>query len=455
MIKAARKPSNDPLQEKLRLNKSQWNKEVSVFIDNLINFKKLMNGWPSKFNMERSNIKEEIPSDPKTILGALAGDFQELAQKGNSLIAQQADYAKNRKKKQLKQNNAPTPTAAPNLAQQLASSLDFELKAEGSTPLSRFYSKIQGPWIGSGPEVRMKKYRVSMLNSCADLYKQLEDFEAAIMGSSPESIFTSSKMLDKIESQVNFIQNTITAYKSVVLDKIKTEAPQNLNNESNSQELDLAIADFNKNNLNFTDLNSVLVKQLNDLITAFEGSDLEGQGKLSEAILQTYKALIEDFNRKNGTFAKTLGEALFSKQASYQLEVLAQAFITKWLGKLRHHLSPFDKTSALRLDIFKQAEDSRKILNEMMNSLEKSFNIESLIEQSAELYSTLATMTSLMKPLEDTIKNNMFDKTFVNLLKNNKLTEYDFNLDPKQKQKLQKMLETKQFRELSNMYTKR
>ena len=169
MFKEARKPSNDPLQEKLRLNKSQWNKEVSVFIDNLINLKKLMNGWPSKFNMERSNIKEEIPSDPKTILGALAGDFQELAQKGNSLIAQQADYSKNRKKKQPKQNNVPAPTTTLNLAQQLASSLDFELKAEGSTPLSRFYSKIQGPWIGSGPEVRMKKYRVSMLNSCADL----------------------------------------------------------------------------------------------------------------------------------------------------------------------------------------------------------------------------------------------------------------------------------------------
>ena len=40
-----------------------------------------------------------------------------------------------------------------------------------------------------------------MLNSCADLYKQLEDFEAAIMGSSPESIFTSSKMLDKMVSE--------------------------------------------------------------------------------------------------------------------------------------------------------------------------------------------------------------------------------------------------------------
>jgi hypothetical protein len=60
-----------------------------------------------------------------------------------------------------------------------------------------------------------------------------------------------------------------------------------------------------------------------------------------------------------------------------------------------------------------------------------------------------------MKPLEDIIKNNMFDKTFINLLRNNDLTEYDFNLDKKQRERLQKSLETRKFRELSQMYHKR
>jgi hypothetical protein len=450
MIKEARKPSSDPLQEKLRVNKSQWNKEVSVFIDNLINFKKLMNGWPSKFHMERSSIKDEIPSDPKTILGVLAGDFQDLAQRGSALVAQQSDYSKNRKKKQPK---APA-GAPPNLAQQLTASSEHHLEALGSTPVSRFYSKLKGPWFGSGQEARVRKYRISMLNSCADLYRQLEHFEAAIMGSSPESIFASSKILEKIENQVNFILNTITAYKSVVVDLPKDKPTDYINNDSKSEELDTVINDFKKHHLNFTDLNATLVNQLNENINKFESADLDEQAVLSPVILQDYKSIIDDFNRKHGTFAKTLGEALFAKQAS-SLESMAQAFLTKWLGKLKHHLSPFDKTSALRLDIFKVAEDSRKILNEMMNSLEKDFDIEDLVNKSNDLYNSLSSIRSLMKPLEDIIKNNMFDKTFINLLRNNDLTEYDFNLDKKQRERLQKSLETRKFRELSQMYHKR
>src|SRR6478736_333926 len=98
MIKIARKPSSDPIQEKLRQMKAQWNKDVSVFITDLINLKKTMNGWPSKFNMERSFIKDPIPSDPNTIIGVLASDFQELAQRGNAIVQQQLEYSKTRRK---------------------------------------------------------------------------------------------------------------------------------------------------------------------------------------------------------------------------------------------------------------------------------------------------------------------------------------------------------------------
>ena len=44
MIIDARKKSLDPIQEELREKKSVWNKEVSEFINNLIQFKKLING---------------------------------------------------------------------------------------------------------------------------------------------------------------------------------------------------------------------------------------------------------------------------------------------------------------------------------------------------------------------------------------------------------------------------
>ena len=53
----------DPAQEKLRQSKAAWNKSVSAFINDVIHFKKLMNGWPSKYFKERSKITLPIPAD--------------------------------------------------------------------------------------------------------------------------------------------------------------------------------------------------------------------------------------------------------------------------------------------------------------------------------------------------------------------------------------------------------
>lgn len=109
MEKTARRPSTDPVQERLRQNKALWNKEVSTFINDLIHFKKTMNGWPSKFFKERSRITSPVPADPATIIGSLAGDFQELVNKGNAVIQEQLDYSKNRRQRQPKQLNLPLP----------------------------------------------------------------------------------------------------------------------------------------------------------------------------------------------------------------------------------------------------------------------------------------------------------------------------------------------------------
>ena len=128
IVEAQGKKSNDPVQQALREKKAKWNKKVSAFIDDLIHVKKMMNGWPSKFLMERSRITEPLPKDPATILGALAGDFSEIVNEGNDIIASQISYSQTRKKKQPKQLNLPlpaTPTPAPmtpmnDLSQQLS-----------------------------------------------------------------------------------------------------------------------------------------------------------------------------------------------------------------------------------------------------------------------------------------------------------------------------------------------
>src|SRR5882724_5194420 len=95
------KPSSDPNQEKLRETKRIWNKEVKQFIDDLINFKKNVNGQPSKFVKEKSNIKDPLPGNPSSVMSALVTKFKKLNQNANTIIQQQLYYSKTRKKKQV------------------------------------------------------------------------------------------------------------------------------------------------------------------------------------------------------------------------------------------------------------------------------------------------------------------------------------------------------------------
>lgn len=470
MEKIARKPSSDAAQEKIRQNKAQWNKEVSTFINDLINFKKMMNGWPSKFHMERSSIKEPIPADPATIIGVLAGDFQDLAQKGNSIVSQQLEYSKSRKKTQPK---SPAPL---NLSQQLSlpqtAEMDYELSAYGSNPITRFISTLKGPWFGSGPEARSKKYRVAMLRSASDINDAFKKFEDHIMGSSPESIFSSGKILSKIENQIYYLLDSLAAQK-IIIDKspdsdkkeIKKEevipATENYvappsEDESIIATMRNAISDFRRAQPNFSNLNPNLERAFSSFIIKFFNAPTNAdKAKIAPDLMKAYQDLLNDANMKNGTNATSLSDVLMSKIASFKLEVLAQSFLTKWLGQIKHKLSPFDKTSALRLDLLNISKESRKAVDAIMDSLEDSIDYK-LLENSLTLLSkNIENMKQIMKPLENIIKGNMFDKTFMDLLKNKNITEYSFGLDPKQQDRLEKMLQQRQYRDLTNLYSRR
>lgn len=277
MIKVARKPSADPVQEKLRQAKVTWNKEVSSFINDLIHLKKTMNGWPSKFYQERSKITEPIPADAPTIIGSLAGDFQELAQRGNAIIQQQVEYSKARRKKQPKapmgtppQATPTTPAAPeapeapkPDLTQQLtaynasdrlvklASSFEgkYDLTAEASNPLTRFFSRLTNLPIGFGQAAEMRRLRMSMLSSCVKVFKNLEKLQVQIVRSSADSIDDAWTVFnDDVWKNWNMVRRTYDAYKGFLPKgvpdtggPIKTPAElekDRLNEDKKSQELE-------------------------------------------------------------------------------------------------------------------------------------------------------------------------------------------------------------------------
>lgn len=451
MDKYARKPSNDPAQEKLRQTKAVWNKEVSAFINDVINLKKMMNGWPSKFHMEKSFIKDPIPKDPASILGVLASDFQDIAQRGNAIIEQQLEYSKHRKQKQPKQApGVPAPSipeapSAPNLTQQLAAHLEYQLVAEGSNPFTRLYSTLKGPWFGNSPEVRARKYRLSMLRTCTLLEKELKSFEAEILGSSAESIFIASRILIQIENHLRFLNSAIDAF------NVSQGGPAALS--PSLGEAKKVLEDFKRNYANFTDLDKSLVDKLSSLMLNFIPAEEAEQSKMVPEILSTYQAILADANSKHGTTAASLKDILMAKSAS--LEVIAKNIVHKWLGKAKHNVVPFDKTSAIRLDVNKNSEEIRDILDKLMNSLEVGLNQVEITNHITDLNRKFESIKLLMRPLEDTIRNKLFDKTFLDLLDDKKLSDYSSNLSKNEKERLQRMIQTRQFRNMTQDYSRK
>jgi hypothetical protein len=115
-------------------------------------------------------------------------------------------------------------------------------------------------------------------------------------------------------------------------------------------------------------------------------------------------------------------------------------------------MSPFDKTSSLRLDIYKIANETRKILDKIMNLLEDGLDVASLTPLMTEVGSNIYKMRSIMHALNSTIKGQGNQSQFMNMLQSGRLGDHSVNLSPKQKADLEKMLERKQLRDITKKY---
>lgn len=484
--KTARKPSADPVQEKLRQNKALWNKDVSAFVNDLIHLKKMMNGWPSKFFKERSRITEPVPADPATIIGSLAADFQDIAQRGNALVQEQLAYSKNRKKKQPKAPTAPEtpatpatpatppapatpPPGTPDLSKQLAAfEQKYSLVSEGSNPVTRFFARLLNPTIGVGEAARIRRYRMSLLNACAKSYKDLGKLQVEIVKSSTASIATSNQLLHKAWNDWILVAKGFTTYKlnmpKVVEDtggniappsdlteekekeekakKVEEKAEQQLHNQmkedyeqedrnpfeeavpvspppsapvpppdygaNESMVLAKAIMQDYKRALAGDKFpGETVFAELNNLIGKFTMAPTVSKPQWASALVQEYRNVLAVLNQRYGVNGLTLTQIASLRDAKNpstppkvaQLEVTSQAFLKKWLGKTKHQLSLFDRTSSYRLDIYKMAEEVRKTLDQIMDSLEKDMNVDELDPMITEVNKKMTNLRGLMRAL--------------------------------------------------------
>jgi hypothetical protein len=459
MIKVA--TTQDPVQMKLRLTKKQWNADAREWMDNWFHYKKLINGTPNKFYNQKGDIKNPIPADPVTILGVLISDFQQLAARANDIVNQQIEYSKNRRKKTTRQvGQVNVPNAPPsNSNNVVASDFNYNLISEGSNAISRFFTRLITPTFGTSEAARIRKYRMTLLDSCANIYKLLGKLQVSILSSDSNSISESRKILQDIYYKWVVVYKGFSIYienmpaivedtGGKIDDPIKGDDKSKENNTNLVDSIDKIdeLGDY-KNVVGPEELVkkfNTIKKYVSKIITDYKYNyidpklypelKIDGYDKKMQAlidffiaipvknmftvdainnyidsgqnIIDNYKNIISMFNSKLNTnygSLQAISDHLKSKKtACYQIQIekVAQDFIKKWIGKKRHEGAIFDKTSAYRLDFNKMIIEMREIINQMMDSLEKEMNVEELKNLSHEVNKKFTSMRTLMRALD-------------------------------------------------------
>lgn len=319
-----------------------------------------------------------------------------------------------------------------------------QIETFSSNSLSRFVSKQK--LMPFGGDRRKYKYRISLLNSFADLESILENLEASVLGTSGKSIFESIQYLANARRQLNKIKAIVRSY------GIKELTKDNLNNinesEINENNVEEIISDYEINKLNFNDRDSELFSKLNDLISVYKS----GNKAIADEIKDTYSKLI--LHLSNNKSATSLEDVLINKADENKLQTHANIinFIKKWYGKAKHHTSLFDETSSVRIDVSDVITDCLSLVQEVLNNLENDLDVQEILNYTNKLNTKFKDINKLMDPLIRSIEGSSFGDEFLDMIQKNKLTDFPANLSKKDRKSFESYLRTREFRSLLNMY---
>jgi hypothetical protein len=300
------------------------------------------------------------------------------------------------------------------------------------------YRKMVGD---SGKPEDMSKIS-SVIDAIVEEYSKLLFELNSIYGTKAETLSAIAKIALKQEilPQENKPKKNLTPPAEVKVPSAEAPSP-----------IDPILKDYTGYAGNFTDLKCQRFLQL---IGEYR---IKPQPSLLPKIMVEYKGLLALLNIRLGTNGKSFKEIFEQKnakasQASQALQSLAQQRVEKWLGKLKHQISPFDNTSAQRLDIYKMIGQARDNVDKIMDSLEKSLSIETLDSLGQDVEKNLKEVQFMLSGLETTLKGKGFNRSFIDLLQKGKITQQNPNLDKKQRDHLEKMIETRRLRDLTDLY---
>lgn len=491
------KQSKDPKQQAIRQHKADLNSEVSEFIDNLINFKKLMNGKPSKYLNEKSFITEPIPVDSTTILNNLVSNFNEIARESNSVVKQQIEYSQTRKKK------LPNKTVSQQTLPITANHIDDGFLVLSSNRFTRFYTKLK-LWGFRDTEINnINLRRKSLLDNAVEMDKYLKLISKKILTSSSENISLSIKAIDDATDNLSAFNLNINEYADILTQKKEMsgkeesqttvkeneEKSQNVTKEnegtadvSSKKEKTLLKPETSTDKVNDQSTANLLestiplmddAAYINNIEPAFFASNSKTHRETISS-LRNLKKLIEtngdekDINKAlklfNINYANLANWA--AKQKNVELQTftfkdLSMALLTtanelesnqqmlkiaiKALDKLRHRLFG-NKTSSSRLEIAKNADSCRDDLDDVMNSLQDGLNIDFLKKKILKLAAKYAYIKKHLIHISSIIEKTDPDKMITNLLQNKEVYHMPYGVDDETKNLLRRNLERQRIR---------
>ena len=178
--------SKDPVQQKLRDHKSKWNSDVSSFISKLIAFKRGVNGrGDAKFGLPVSKIQDPFPQSIPQTLSLLTSEYEKLAKEAVSIISEQENYSKTRRKKKQASSN-------------------YQLETNAGK-ISRFWAYLKAPFLDEDN----KKHRIALLRTLAEIDDDLVSFQETLVSKSFTSLQKVSNIYSKLENKIKFVRVTV------------------------------------------------------------------------------------------------------------------------------------------------------------------------------------------------------------------------------------------------------
>lgn len=459
--------SKDPNQQRLRDHKREWSDSTSALIAKIIAFKRGLNGrGDAKVGLPPSSIKEALPTEVGSLLNQLATDFQKIVADAESIIAEQDNYSKTRRRRRPKGApgvTAPSvePSASP-LAEEpdkdkivdtlsrIGSQSDYYLEAVASNKLTRIWQYITS--IFSRKE--FSKQRIGLLSQSADLLNSLEEFENAILSIRIDSIPAAIGKYKDFKYVFNAFDGTYSGVVDLIARKSGIKIPEKNEKKPEADNSLNKPADKPKEVVNDSTVNPVtpvdnkpkektspqISKIKQDIHSIFNANlakdEVINLGKMieehdneedphmkpmwEERIQDSYKDLLtniaNEVQKKYGPAQiKNLQDILnHIKKNKTALEISESEFIkvahnaiTRSLKRNLLKTLKFNKTSVVRLQISELIDDTYKIINQIMDSLEKDLSVEEingLLEKMKE------NMEGIKKPLH--VLNVFYMKEF-------------------------------------------